>query len=64
VTSEAVRDGQGAVLVKHSTDEGGEVRPKRPREEAQQDELLYLQVEVLPAQFPMWRRSHLRQSSG
>src|SRR2546425_8709301 len=30
VTSEAARDGQGAVLVKHSTEEGGEVRPKRP----------------------------------
>ena len=64
VTSEAARDGQGAVLVEHSTEEGGEVRPKRPMEGAQRDELLYLQVEVLPAQFPIWRRSHLRQSSG
>jgi hypothetical protein len=35
-----------------------------PAEGAQRDELLYLQVEVLPAQFPMWRRSHIRQSSG
>jgi len=33
-------------------------------EGAQRDELLYLQVEVLPAQFPVWRRSHIRQSSG
>src|SRR5215831_4552521 len=30
VTNEAARDGQGAVLVEHSTAEGGEVRPKRP----------------------------------
>ena len=29
-TTEATRDGQMAVLVKHSTDEGGEVKPKRP----------------------------------
>ena len=34
------------------------------REGAQRDELLYLQVQVLPAQFPVWRRSHIRQSSG
>jgi hypothetical protein len=34
------------------------------REGAQRDELLYLQAEVLPAQFPIWRRSHIRQSSG
>jgi hypothetical protein len=34
------------------------------QEGAQRDELLYLQVQVLSAQFPMWRRSHLRQSSG
>ena len=35
-----------------------------PQEGAQRDELLYLQVEVLPAQFPIWRRSHIRQSLG
>jgi len=29
-TSEAARDGQGAVFVEHSTEEGGEARPKRP----------------------------------
>ena len=29
-TSEATRDGHGAVVAKHSTDERGEVRPKRP----------------------------------
>ena len=28
--SEATRDGHGAVVAEHSTDEGGEVRPKRP----------------------------------
>jgi len=26
------------------------------KEGAQRDELLYLQVQVLPAQFPVWRR--------
>jgi hypothetical protein len=29
-TSEATREGQRAVVAEHSTDEGGEVRPKRP----------------------------------
>jgi hypothetical protein len=29
-------------------------------EGAQRDELLYLQVQVLPAQFPVWLRSHIR----
>jgi hypothetical protein len=46
----------------------GNSRPKVARASAlpdvQRDELLYLQVEVLPAQFPIWRRSHIRQSSG
>jgi hypothetical protein len=28
--SEATREGHGAVVAEHSTDEGGEVRPKRP----------------------------------
>jgi hypothetical protein len=35
-----------------------------PQEGAQRDELLYLRLEVLPAQFPVWRRSHIRQSLG
>jgi hypothetical protein len=46
----------------------GNSRPKAARAsalpDAQRDELLYLQVKVLPAQFPIWRRSYIRQSSG
>jgi hypothetical protein len=38
--------------------------PQTQAEGAQRDELLYLQVEVLPAPFPIWRHSHIRQSSG
>ena len=41
----------------------GNSQPKAARAsalpDAQRDELLYLQVEVLPAQFPIWRRSHI-----
>ena len=33
-------------------------------ERAQRDWLLYSQVKVLPAQFSVWRRSHIRQASG
>jgi hypothetical protein len=53
-------------LVQHVTDY--ETPPTEERqarlEGAQRDELLYLQVQVLPAQFPVWRRSHIRQSLG
>jgi len=48
--------------------ESGNSQPKTARAsalpDAQRDELLYLQVQVLPAQFPVWRRSHIRQSLG
>ena len=34
------------------------------KERAQRDWLLYSQVKVLPAQFSVWCRSHIRQASG